>query len=107
VYYGGLLSESISLRLPRDTVEKLDNIAIKENKDRSTLIRELLDSGIREKDISHAVECYRIGQISGWKAAQSSGVSLWRFYEVLRERGILVQYSEVDLEKDLRGLTEE
>jgi predicted DNA-binding protein len=101
------LSDSISLRLPRDTVEKLDTLAMKENKDRSTLIRELLDSGIREKDISHAVERYRCGEISGWKAAQSGRISLWRFYEVLRERGVLVQYSEVDLEKDLRGLTEE
>ena len=101
------MSESISLRLPRDTVEKLDTLAMKENKDRSTIIRELLDSGIREKDIAHAVERYKEGEISGWKAAQSSGISLWRFYEVLRERGILVQYSEVDLEKDLRGLTEE
>lgn len=101
------MSDSISLRLPRDTVEKLDTLAMKENKDRSTLIRELLDSGIREKDISHAVERYRSGEISGWKAAQSGGVSLWRFYEVLRERGVLVQYSVVDLEKDLRGLTEE
>jgi len=101
------LSETISLRLPRDTVKKLDEIADKEGKDRSTLIRELLEHGVKEKDIDHAIELYRSGQATGWKAAQVAGVSLWNFYRILVEKGILIQYSEHDLEEDLKGLAGE
>ncbi len=101
------MSEPISLRLPRETIEKLDKIADKEQKDRSTLIRELLDNGIQEKDIEHAVEQYRKGQATSWKAAQNAGISLWKFLEILREKGVLIQYSEHDLKEDLKALTEE
>lgn len=82
-------------------------MADRERKDRSALIRELLDSGIQEKDIEYAVELYRKGQATGWRAAQLAEISLWNFYKILDERGVLIQYSEHDLEEDLKGLTEE
>ena len=101
------LSGSISLRLPLETVEKLDELADREHKDRSASMRELLDRRIKEKDIEHAVELYRTGQATGWRAAQLAGMSLWNFYKILNERSVLIQYSEHDSEEDLKGLTEE
>jgi predicted HTH domain antitoxin len=101
------LSEPISLRLPKETINKLDKLANKEQKDRSTLIRELLDTGIQEKDIEHAVEQYRKGETTSWKAAQNAGISLWKFLELLKAKGVLIQYSEHDLRQDLKALTEE
>jgi predicted HTH domain antitoxin len=101
------LPETISLRLSRETLRKLDELADREGKDRSTLMRELLERGVKEKDIDHAVELYRNGRVTGWRAAQLAGVSLWNFYSILDEKGVLVQYSEHDLEEDLKGLTEE
>jgi len=97
------LSETISLRLPRETIVKLDELAHKEGKDRSALIREILEFGVKEKKIEHAVELYRRGQITGWKAAQLADVSLWNFYKILAEKGVLIQYSELDLEEDLKA----
>ncbi|MBS7632840.1 UPF0175 family protein [Candidatus Bathyarchaeota archaeon] len=96
------MSETISLRLPRETIKKLRELADKEGKDRSALIREILEHGVEEKNLDHAVELYRRGQITGWKAAQLAGVSLWKFYKTLAEKGILIQYSEHDLEEDLK-----
>jgi predicted HTH domain antitoxin len=97
------LSETISLRLPRETIKKLRELADKEGKDRSTLIREILEHGVKEKNLDHAVELYRRGQVTGWKAAQLAGVSLWNFYKMLGEKGVLIQYSEHDLEEDLKA----
>jgi predicted DNA-binding protein len=97
------LSETISLRLPRETAKKLRELADKEGKDRSTLIREILENGVKEKSVEQAVELYRLGQVTGWKAAQLSGVSLWNFYKAFGENGILIQYSEHDLEEDLKA----
>lgn len=96
------LSETISLRLPRETIKKLRELADKEGKDRSALIREILENGVKEKNIDHAVELYRTGQITGWKAAQLAGVSLWNFYKILADKGVLIQYSEHDLEEDVK-----
>lgn len=96
------MSETISLRLPRETVKKLREIADKEGKDRSTLIREMLEYGVKEKGLAQAVDLYRTGQVTGWRAAQLAGVSLWNFYRILGEKGVLIQYSEHDLEEDLK-----
>lgn len=49
----------ISLRLPANTVKKLNEISDREGKNRSALIRDLLDRGIREREIDHAVDLYR------------------------------------------------
>ncbi len=96
------MSETITLRLPPKTAKKLREIAKKEGKDRSTLIRELLENGVKEKNIEQAVEFYRTGQVTAWKAAQVAGVSLWAFYKILEQKGVLFQYSEHDLEQDLK-----
>jgi predicted DNA-binding protein len=58
------MSENISLRLPLEVLEKLDDLAQKEHKDRSTLIREILDEGIKEKRIDLAVELYKRRRVS-------------------------------------------
>ena len=96
------MSETITLRLPPQTAKKLKEIAKKEGKDRSTLIRELLENGVKEKSLEQAVELYRTGQVTAWKAAQLAGVSLWAFYKILEQKGIIIQYSEHDLEQDLK-----
>jgi predicted HTH domain antitoxin len=96
------MSETITLRLPPQTAKKLLEIAKKEGKDRSTLIRELLENGVKEKITEQAVELYRTGQITAWKAAQLAGVSLWAFYKILEQKGVIIQYSEHDLEQDLK-----
>jgi predicted HTH domain antitoxin len=66
------------------------------------LIREILENGVKEKNIEHAIELHRTGQASGWKAAQLAGISLWKFYTLLDEKGVLIQYSEHDLEEDTK-----
>jgi len=97
------MSETITLRLPPQTAKKLHEIAKKEGKDRSTLIRELLENGVKQKSVEQAIELYRIGQVTAWKAAQLAGVSLWAFYKLLEEKGVLIQYSEHDLEQDMKA----
>ena len=97
------VSETLSLRIPRETAKKLRELANKEKKDRSTLIREILEQGVKEKNIDNAVELYRTGQVTGWKASQLAGISLWKFYEILTAKGVLIQYSKQDLEEDLKS----
>ena len=84
------MTDAISLRLSEETLRKLDDLSTREGKDRSTLIRELLEKGIKEKDLDNAVEKYKRGDATGWRAAQLAGVSLWNFIKVLDERGVLL-----------------
>jgi len=48
-----------------------------------------------------------MGQTTGWRSAQLAGTSLWNFYKILNQRSVHIQYSENDLEEDLKALTGE
>ena len=102
MYYVIDLSETLSLRIPRETAKKLRELANKEKKDRSTLIREILEQGVKAKNLDNVIELYKAGQVTGWKAARLADISLWSFYKILSEKGVLIQYSEQDLEQDLK-----
>lgn len=45
-----ILTETISIRLPKPLVEKIDQIAEKKYKTRSTLIREWIENRIKEEE---------------------------------------------------------
>jgi predicted HTH domain antitoxin len=95
------LSAKFRVKLSSELLNALGEIARKEGKDRATL-REMLEKGIKEKQVEQAIELYQKGKATSWKAAQIADVSLWKFYEVLDEKGILMQYSAQDLERDLK-----
>ena len=58
----------------------------------------------REALKSIAVELYREGRISMGKAAEIAGVSKIEMMGILREKKVPLQYSEEDLEEDMKAL---
>jgi len=91
----------LTLRIPEDVLEKINEIARRERKDRSEVIRELLKIGLRDKLIEDALKAYKERKVSMWKAATIAGLSLWEFVEILKDRNIEIQYSIRELEEDL------
>lgn len=68
------------------------------------LKKEDLDQFIRH---SLAVELYREGRISLGKAAEVAGVKTkWEMLLLLNERGVPIDYTAEDAEKDLKNLQE-
>jgi predicted HTH domain antitoxin len=94
----------VSLRLPKEITDELARLGKLEDKDRSELVRELLLRGIREKKLDRAIELYRRGRVTLWKAARMAGLSLWEMTGVMKERRIEAQYDLEDLREDLAGL---
>jgi predicted HTH domain antitoxin len=91
----------ITLRIPQDVLEKIDEIAKRENKERSEVVREILKIGLKDKLIEDALKMYREGKVSMWKASKMAGVSLWEFIEILKDRGVEIQYRIRELEEDV------
>ena len=91
----------ITLRIPQDVLEKIDEIARRENKERSEVVREILKIGLKDKLVGDALKMYREGKVSMWKASKMAGVSLWEFIEILKDRGVEIQYRIRELEEDV------
>lgn len=93
--------ETVTTRLPRRTLEEIGSIAEKEKVDRSELIRRLLDAALRQRRIDEAIQNYRDGKVTLWKASETAGVSLREMMEIAREKKIPVPYTQEDLDRDL------
>jgi predicted HTH domain antitoxin len=91
----------LSIRFDKDMEKKLDYIVNKlKIKDRSAYIRQLLDKAFSEKIIEILSKEVGKGQMSAWKAADISEISLREFLRELKKRNI-PGYDERALEEDL------
>jgi len=93
--------ETVTARLSRGMLEEIEAMAERDKVDRSELISRLLDAALRQRRIDEAVEGYRDGRVTLWRASELAGLSLREMMEVVRERNIPVPYTVDDLDRDL------
>jgi len=97
----GMSLETITARIPREMLREIERLAKKMRVDRSELIRRLLDSALKQKRIEEALEAYREGRVTLWKAAETAGLSLREMMELAGLKKITVPYSVEDLKRDM------
>jgi predicted HTH domain antitoxin len=96
--------ETIVGRITSEQKKLLEKIAKIGKVDRSKVLREVVDIGIRQKLIELSLESFRKNRISLAKAAELAGVSLWEMIEFIKEKKEPIHYTREDLEKDLEAL---
>lgn len=94
----------IASRVPPDLVADLQRIEEAEHVDRSTAVRRLLYSAVREWKLEHATKLYRENRVTLSRAAEEAGVSVREMIEYLRQRKVPMQYDLEDFEQDLKGI---
>lgn len=98
-----MTTEVMSARLPKETVELIEEIAREEKVDKSTIMDRALDHYIQEWKLQKAIESYREGVATLTRAAEIAGLSVWTMIDVLAKRKIQPQYDIEDLEEDLKA----
>ena len=81
-------SKNISTRIDNNDVKKLDEIAKKENIDRSVLIRKFILQMLKEYEIKRTTELYRKGIVSLQEAASQANVSLYEIMDYVQREHI-------------------
>ena len=100
--------EVLSVKVEKEKLRQLEEIAKEEQSDRSTVARRLLDVGIREWKVDKAVERFLKGRVSLWKGSDEAGLSLREFMKVLEERRAqTVGVTAAELEKEVGALASE
>src|SRR3989344_9194408 len=91
----------ISTRIPEDIEKELKWYAEKEKLGVTIALRRLLEKGLRETKLEHALDLYVKGKVTLGKAAEIAGLSLWEILDIVREKKIPMHYTPEDVEKDL------
>lgn len=97
----------VTTRVSEDLYEKIERVQKAEQTDRSTAVKRLLERGVGDWQIDTAVRRYREGTISVGRAAELADVSVWRFLDILDERGVEMNYDERDLEADIAAVRDD
>ena len=92
-------SRPVTARLKMELLKEIHEMAREESIDRSSAIQRLLKIGLREYRMEKALNQYRDGKVTLWKAAEIAGVSLREMMETIKARDIPYQYDFEALEE--------
>jgi predicted HTH domain antitoxin len=80
-------------------LERVEALRRIEDVDRSTLIKEFIEDGMRRR----VVDLYRRGKLTAGRAAEVLGVSLREFLELLEREGVSVNWDSESIREYLKA----
>lgn len=103
-YGDGLTFKVTTVRLPEETIEALDDLTEKLQRERSDVMREALQIGIGEMRLRLALELYSRGKISFGRMAELTGLGYRELSIELRRRKVPLRYGEERFMKEVERL---
>ena len=98
------MAETVSVRIDKSELKEINEISKLEKKTKSSVLREVLEKGIKEKKLELALEKFRKNEATAWKAARMADIPLTVFMDILVQRGIDFHYGVKELKEDFEGL---
>lgn len=78
----------VNIRLERELLDELDEMAAAESLDRAEFARRLLREGLKRERVDLAVRRYRHGEVSAARAAEMAHISLYEILDRIHEEGV-------------------
>jgi len=91
-------TQNLTVRLERELIKKIEEEAHQEKTDKSSVARKLIAIGIEQTKKARALEEYRKGRCTIWKASEKAGVSLREIIDLLRHEKIPLRLSPEDVD---------
>jgi len=92
-------SAVVTVRLSKRDLERVEALRVFEDVDRSTLIKEFIEDGLRRR----VVELYKMGRLTAGRAAEILGISLREFLEILEKEGVPVNWDSESIREYLKA----
>jgi len=92
-------SAVVTVRLSKRDLERVEAVRVLEDVDRSTLIKEFIEDGLRRR----VVNFYQRGKLTAGRAAEILGISLREFLEILEREGVPVNWDSESIREYLKA----
>jgi len=100
-------TRNLTVRLDSELIRRLEEEAHMESTDKSAVARKLIAVGIQEARKARALEAYRRGSCTLWKASSMAGISLREMLELIRLERVPIHLSPDDIDQAWREAFEE
>jgi len=94
-----LKAQNLTVRLEKELIKKIEEEAREEKTDKSTVARKLITLGIEQTQKTRALDEYRKGRCTIWKASEKAGLSLREMLETIRRERIPLHLTPEDVEE--------
>jgi len=91
-------STVVTVRLTKQNLHRIEAVRALENVDRSTLFKEFIEDGLRER----VLKLYQKGKLSDGRAAEILGISLREFLELLEQECIPLNWDTDSIKKYMK-----
>jgi len=95
---------TLTARIPDELARELDATSEVEQIDKSTVVRQLLAESLGKWREDRAVRLYKEKSFSAEQAAHYAKVSLWKFFDLLKEKNVFISYDIEEFEEDLKAI---
>ncbi len=96
------MSELISTRIDKKTSNEIIKLAKEKHVGKTIILREAIDKGLADIKLNSALNLYKQGKVTIWKAAELSNLNLWEFIEIIKKEKIPMKYSLEDAKEDVK-----
>jgi len=97
------MQRTIAARISSELEREIIEFMREEGLDKSSAIRRILEIGIDAWKRRRAIELYRNGKVTLWKASEIAGLSLREMLEELSRFRILTHVTVEDVEEDIEA----
>ncbi len=95
---------TLTARIPEAISRELDAVSEEEQLDKSTVVRKFLAESLGKWREDRAVRLYKEKLFSAEQASHYARVSLWKFFDLLKEKNVFISYDMDEFEEDLKAI---
>lgn len=88
----------ITMRLSRRDLEKIEAVRDLENVDRTTLLKDFIEDGLRRR----VIQIYKNGKLTASRASEILRIPLRAFLEMLEREGVAVNWNSETVKEYLK-----
>lgn len=95
-----------TIRLPKDMKDTLEDLAEKLGRERSDIVREVLQIGIGEMKLRLALELYSKGRVSFGRMAELTGLGYRELSLEMKRKNVPLRYGEERFSEESKQLVD-
>lgn len=95
-------TRNLTVRLEEEALREVEKIADRERSDKSTIARKAIALGLMEMRKEYAVNMYRKGKCSLWKAAEIAGIPLREMMDLAKREKLTLHITPEDVDEAWR-----
>ncbi len=98
------MAVTVTTRIDEKRLEEIDQLSSGKHMDRATMLRNLIEEGLRKEKRENIVRLYKEKKVSSGKARELLNADFDEWLNIMKEENLYFDYEKEDLKEDLKGI---